>query len=390
MSFHPKVAIITNIIAPYRVPLFNALSSELDGNLKVFFCARTHSDREWSTPEDIRFEYEVLSGMALRRRGQGYYETRHLYIVPMLFPKLVRTRPQAVISAEFSLPSLIAFAYCKLFGAKFISWSENTLLQERYASRIQRWVRGFLIRRSSACIGTSSGAREKYIHYGCPPEAAFIGIQTVDVAYFEARVSRMRRERPDGGGNDLPSILYTGSLSNRKGVKYLLEAFALIADRLPCRLVLVGNGPLERELRDRAIDLGLQDQVEFVGFLEGDELIRRYAEASLFVLPTLEDTFGVVVSEAMACGLPVICSPFAGAARDLVIDGYNGYVVDPQQHEILAQRILVIVNNPELRRRMGEASRRIIVGCNIRAAVRGFKMAIDYALGEGGASGCSA
>ncbi|MEM7118291.1 MAG: glycosyltransferase family 4 protein [Chloroflexota bacterium] len=294
-------------------------------------------------------------------------------------PKLIKMRPTAVISAEFSVPSMLALVYCRLFGASFISWSENTLQQEQHASNMQRRVRRLLIKNASACVGTSSGARDKYIHYGCQPEAAFVAIQTVDVSFFMRGAERMRQEQ----NQDAPAtILYTGALSERKGVRYLIQAFAQLAKSHPCRLVLVGQGPLEQEFKQQVSRWGLQEQVHFSGFLEGDALVQRYAEATLFVLPTLEDTFGLVVNEAMACQLPIICSPFAGAAQDLVREGENGYIVDPQQQAALVQRMEEIITDPALQKQMGRASREIIGEYGMETAVQGFIQAIHYATGE--------
>lgn len=374
-----KIALITNIMAPYRIPLFNHLAEQLRGELTVFFSDYSYQDREWKIPENSKFSYEIIGGPIISSTGRGFYDTRHIHLSPKIFFRLLSTRPGVVIAAEFSIPSFLGLLYCKLTGAKFISWSENTLRQERYASRAQRWIRRYIIRRSSACIGTSTAAMDKYRHYGCPADAIFLSIQAVDVDWFHQKASDIRK-LDNNAAPSVPSIIYTGTLSTRKGVSHLLEAFKLVRGKLESRLILVGSGAEEDMLKEKAKGYNLSDSVEFVGFREGEAIVKQYSRANLFVLPSLEDTFGLVVNEAMACGLPVICSPFAGASDDLVVDGENGYIVDPTDHKLLAESILKILLNKEIQKQMGESSLSRISKFGIDAAVEGMVAAQNYVL----------
>jgi glycosyltransferase involved in cell wall biosynthesis len=120
--------------------------------------------------------------------------------------------------------------------------------------------------------------------------------------------------------SDRPSIiLFTGSLIKRKGVRYLLDALALLPSDLPSyRAVIVGEGPEEGALRKQVTALGLADRVEFMGFQPQSVVSEWMRQARIFVLPSLEEGQGVVLLEALASGTPVIASDVDGI-RDVVV-----------------------------------------------------------------------
>jgi glycosyltransferase involved in cell wall biosynthesis len=120
-------------------------------------------------------------------------------------------------------------------------------------------------------------------------------------------------------------------------------------------LLLLGDGPEEAQLRRACADRGIENVV-FAGFKQKPELPRYYAMADVFVFPTLGDPYGLVVDEAMACGLPVISTSAAGEIRDRIEDGVNGYIVPPEDVVTLSERMLYLAKNSDLRSRMGDAS----------------------------------
>jgi len=134
-------------------------------------------------------------------------------------------------------------------------------------------------------------------------------------------------------------------------VELLLRAFRPVAEDHPgIRLRIVGDGPLRPRLEQVVAEMGLRERVEFAGFVNYEDIHNEYAKADAFVLPTLEDAFGVVVVEALAAGVPVICSPFAGAA-DYIQDGETGFIVNPNDTGVLTERIGRLLSDPALRER---------------------------------------
>ena len=136
----------------------------------------------------------------------------------------------------------------------------------------------------------------------------------------------------------------------------LLEAFAR-ANVPNSYLVFAGDGPERSNLERRATELGLADRVRFLGFLNQSQLPSAYCAADLFVLPSLFEPFGLVVNEAMLCGLPVAVSDRVGAKFDLVRPDENGYVFPAGDVEALAAILRQILPDAEKRARMGAAAR---------------------------------
>jgi len=176
----------------------------------------------------------------------------------------------------------------------------------------------------------------------------------VETAYFSvaARVARRTaaRQKRDFRDEDFVLLLIGNDWSN-KGLPTILEALAV--SPLSVRLLVVGNDAQER-FRARAVQLGVQDRCRWE--LPSPDVLDFYAAADVYVSPSREDSFGLPVAEAMACGLPVITSVCAGVA-DYIQDGVDGFVLrDPRDAQTLSQLIERLQTDSDLRRKVGEAA----------------------------------
>jgi len=136
-------------------------------------------------------------------------------------------------------------------------------------------------------------------------------------------------------------------------------------------LLLVGDGPMRPSLTQRAVALELTNQVSFVGFLQGDELRQAYLASDIFVLPTRgHEGWAVVVQEAMAAGLAVVVSDRVGAAADLIQDGHNGLIVPADDVHRLAQCLLRLCEQHELRAKLGLYGQGRVVATGAAPAAR--------------------
>jgi len=149
--------------------------------------------------------------------------------------------------------------------------------------------------------------------------------------------------------------LYLGVLAPRKNLRLLIDAFAL-AHQQERRLVLmlVGTGPQEGELKAYAAARGLQGAIAFAGYVPEAEKADYYNLADLFVFPSLMEGFGMAVAEAMACGVPVVCS---GAASLPEVVGQAGLLANPTQPEEFCEHILRLARDEALRRELGQEGR---------------------------------
>jgi glycosyltransferase involved in cell wall biosynthesis len=153
------------------------------------------------------------------------------------------------------------------------------------------------------------------------------------------------------------TVLYAGRLGPEKNIGYLLNAFsALVNNTHDAILWIAGAGPEGPALESLCSQLGITRQVKFLGFLDHPTLARYYAACDVFVLPSLMETQGLVVMEAMWFSRPVIVTRAIGSADELVAQGVNGYIVDPDSVDDLTQRLVALASDPTLRSRFGEAS----------------------------------
>jgi glycosyltransferase involved in cell wall biosynthesis len=159
-----------------------------------------------------------------------------------------------------------------------------------------------------------------------------------------------------------PRVVCVGRLFPEKGQSVLLHAFARLTERgVDAELELVGYGPSEDGLRALAEELGLADRVTFAGAVGQDKIADHYRAASVFCLPSFYEGIPVVLMEAMASRRPVIATAVAGV-RELVRDGETGLLVSPGRADELADALERLLDDPALRRRMGEAGRRYVTG----------------------------
>ncbi len=181
----------------------------------------------------------------------------------------------------------------------------------------------------------------------------------LDLDAFPATTAGDRKEPPT---DQRPiELLTVGRLSPEKGHEFLLEALATLRRKnLPVTCTLIGDGPRQQFLRDRAAELGVTSHLHFAGSVGQDRIQDLYRRADVFVLPSLAEGLPVVLLEAMALQRPVVASRIAGIP-ELVQDGVNGLLVAPARNDQLAHAIERLVCDPHLRQCLGHAARQAVL-----------------------------
>ncbi|QQR49699.1 glycosyltransferase family 4 protein [bacterium] len=196
----------------------------------------------------------------------------------------------------------------------------------------------------------SQFARQSFIDQGIRPEKVLCLPCGMDVSYFAAQA-------PAKDPTNF-RVIFVGLAGVRKGVHYLIEAWQQL--NLPpasTELLIVGN--VQKDLNHVLAKMSVPTNVRFFGSTTRATLRTLYQGSDLFVLPSLEDGFGMVIGEAMAAGLPVVCTTSTGAP-DMITDDIEGFLVPPANSEALAEKILNIYTNVELRTAMGQAAQKTI------------------------------
>ena len=183
----------------------------------------------------------------------------------------------------------------------------------------------------------------------------------VDLDMFQPRDKRTSRIEL-GLDPNAPMLLWVGRLEKLKGVDILIEALSQLDER-DFTLMLVGGDEhaedLKAELRSQAAAAGLESNIRFVGAVPHDRLPVYYSAADVCVVPSYYESFGLVAVESMACGTPVVASRVGGLIST-VTDGVTGYLIPWRCPEPFAEKLEVILNNPELRENFSEAARRSV------------------------------
>jgi glycosyltransferase involved in cell wall biosynthesis len=356
-----RLVITTEIIAPYRIPVFNALAKHPDVDLHVLFLAETDpSTRSWKVyTEEIRFSYEVLPHW--RRRVAGY----NLLLNRGVFAALDLSRPDVIVCGGYGyLANWQVMAWARQRKVPVFLWSESNLQDQRRGKPLVEMLKRYFIQACRGCVVPGKSAANYMESFGVPREEILIAPNAVDNAFY-SREAAAARTNPEELRHQLSLperyFLYVGRLITSKGIFDLLDGYARLEADLRARvgLLFVGDGVEQSKLEERAAGIH-PGSIRFAGFAHREQLAVYYALAEALVFATHTDPWGLVVNEAMACGLPIIASDVAGCALDLVQPAANGYVVPSGQVGELAEAMAAFARDSQLGPRMGECSARLI------------------------------
>ena len=334
----PRLALLTEIPAPFRIPLFNALAERLE--LRVAFLRERQPSRRYRLHEDeLRFEWRVLPGLRL---GGG---SRWL-LVNRGVGGAVDGADVVLLGGWNQLAFWQALATARIRRTPALVWVESTLHDARpgFARRAKR-----LFARTADAFVVPGGAAEAYVRSFAPQADVTVAPNAVDMELFASKVPERERLRAELG-LERPCVLYVGRLAREKGVDVLLEA----ARGLDADLVLAGSGPEARRLHASA-----PPNARFLGQLDRDALPAWYAAADVLCLPSRSEPWGMTLNEGAAAGLPLVSSEAVGAAWELVEDGRNGFRVPTGDPRALREALERLVGDEAFRRAAGARSQEL-------------------------------
>ena len=367
-----RLAILTEIMAPYRVPLFNALAKNPEIDLHVIFLAETDPQlRQWQTRKgEMQFSYEVL--LSWRKRIGRY----NLLLNRGVKEALAQAAPDVILCGGYNyVASWQALSWARQHGTPFLLWSESNAQDVRNGFAPVEFLKKRFIRRCDGFVVPGKSALEYLRLHNVDEKNIFLAPNAVDNEFFAIATRRAResgaKEREE---LNLPEryFLFTGRLVRDKGVFELLGAYARLDESLrkQIALVFVGDGPARQSLEAEAAAIS-PGTIKFAGFAQRETLAVYYALADMLILPTYTDTWGLVVNEGMACGLPVILSRVAGCASDLLKENWNGLLISPRDVPSLASAMQNLACHPDLCVEMGANSAQHISGYSPQAWASG-------------------
>jgi len=247
--------------------------------------------------------------------------------------------------------------------------TDGTAQSEKSLSWRHRFVRRIVFACSASFVGACEGSRDLFRQYGVPVNRIHLSQLCTDNDRFSQQ------------GSAAPAdFIFCGRFVPHKRPLFAMDVAKEVAKRLGrrTRIDFVGSGAMESEMRDYAAQISDFVDTRFHGYVTQAELPSRYADARIFLFPSEWDPWGVVANEACAAGLPVIVSPHAGAAGELVLDGNNGYVreLDVAQW---TEAALGLLTDEDLYSRFSESSRARVAEYTFDHAARGLASAIRQA-----------
>lgn len=327
-----RVALLTNFVPPYRIPLYEEILRHA-GDLRVFVSTHMESARQWPLQQG-GLDVVKQRTLTLRRqwRTDTFSEDYELHVPYDTMWQLKRWKPDVILTAEMGARSLQAVAFAKMTRTPVVLWATLADRLEIGRGTVRNAARRWLTRHADGFIvNGESGAR--YIRrFGVPDD------RMVHVPYA-TDMSRLL-SLPLARAADPYHLLYVGSLSERKGVELLLDGLKVWAVANPTRkvtLTLVGDGPLRAALRARPVAPNVE--LHWAGNVDYHALPEWYANGGIFVFPSLGDEWGLVVNEALAAGVPVLGSAYTQAVEELVRDGVNGWVFVPEDAQTVADAL---------------------------------------------------
>jgi glycosyltransferase involved in cell wall biosynthesis len=346
-----RLAIVCTHPIQYYAPIFRALASSDEIELKVFYtwsqaaAGETLYDPGFGTA--IRWDIPVLDGYShqfvpnvARRPGVDHFAGLN---TPSLIPEIEAWRPDAVLIYTWNSRShLTALRHFK-GKVPVLFRGDSTLLDRRswWRSTMRRAFLTWVYSHVDVAIAVGSNNRDYFAWCGFPPHRIAVAPHSVDSARFaadsarhEALAARWRRDL--GIVPEAIVVLFAGKLQPKKNPHLLLDAMRALPRET--QLVFVGNGELERELKARAEPFA---NVHFMPFQNQSVMPSVYRLGDVFVLPSQgpEETWGLALNEAMACGRAVIASTKVGGARDLIVQGENGWMFESRDRQSLEEML---------------------------------------------------
>jgi glycosyltransferase involved in cell wall biosynthesis len=309
-----KIALLTNMLAPHRLPIYSILADQFD--LLILHGGREANREAWGDLEKALPKARVCRAWGWqipgkKRIANNTFDDKFIHVPPGILWHLLRFKPRAIISSEMGLRSLIALAYGGVFHRPVWIWWGGTPHSERNIGVFRRLLRKTVTMRADRWITYGRSATEYLLELGVKRELVLELQNSVDESHFKADVPPAWAIQPR------PVILYVGRLVEPKGVRCLLDAAAMLQrDGLHFSILLVGDGPEKLALQQHAKTLGLRNVI-FQPAQPPEKMPAVYRSADIMVLPTFEDVWGLVANEAILCGIPVLCSKYAGCAPEL-------------------------------------------------------------------------
>ncbi|MEQ1688433.1 MAG: glycosyltransferase family 4 protein [Sphingopyxis sp.] len=385
-----RIAVMNTHPIQYFAPLYRHLHASDDVDMHALylsdFSLQGGKDEEFGVT--ISWDVDLMSGYPSQFvDGRGRHSFPHgfwTYVCPALWSILRQDRFDALwLHGHGFAANVLALAIARIRGIAVFMRAETQMevAVGGVKKRLRRLLMPLLYRQCAQLLAIGSRNREHYRSLGIADSRISLVPYTVDNARFadaadDARADRAAIRTAYGIEGDTPVILFASKLNYRKRAQDLIAACAqLQSNGVAAHLLIIGSGDYEPQLREQAASLGLE-RITFAGFVNQAALPAAYAASDVFVLPSENENWGLIVNEVMAAGLPVVVTREVGCTPDLVHHGDNGFLYDTGDVGALGAALTTLAADGALRARMGKRSREIIAQWGYAECLAGIRQAI--------------
>ncbi len=315
----PKLSFYTNIPTPYQICFFDELAKLFD--LKVIYYAATESNRQWNFSQQDEYEIKILKNNFIAHFFQKWIVDFHFSW--LIFSVALKDKSEYVIigGGYWTPNSFISLLISKIRSKKIAYFSEALFVAKNKSLYVLKWL--FLRIVSTCCNAifcTGKKAAESFVKFKVYTPKFIIPYNINPDKFQKFDDDRLAFLKKIYKPNNEVVILSSGSLIERKGMDILIEAFKKI-NLTNARLLIIGDGPYKEQLQKL---VGTDKRIIFAGFQDPTQIPLFFRIADIFAFASRYDGWAVVINEAVAANLPIICSDQVGAAIELIRSQENG------------------------------------------------------------------
>jgi glycosyltransferase involved in cell wall biosynthesis len=329
-----NIIFITNIPSPYRVKFFNEMTKYF--NLSVIFEGKKLKGNPFNYIDDRFFLFKYIY---INKNFYNRFKFNFNYI---LF--LFKYRKSIFILSNYSsVNNFIQVILLRLIGSRYFYEFDGAIIRnDKFITKIYK---KFILSGSTGFFSPSNLTDEYIRVYTKNPNIFRYPFSSL----YINDIKKIHFKTQDFYKTEIKEIkiLSVGQFIHRKGIDILLKSINLLPKNSNFRLMIIGGKPNE-ELINLKKNSQFNDKITFMNYLSKVDLDKHYENADIFIIPTREDIWGLVVNEALAKGIPVITSDKCGAGLELIKNSYNGFIFKSEDVSGLSNLILKLINKPEI------------------------------------------
>ena len=363
-----KYILIADYPAPWREKVYEIVHQRLGDEFHVVYCTQKETRRLWTFPLG-NHPKTFLRVLTLKtKNGERFFS-------PGIVPFLLQHRPRVLIGFSLYPTVLTGFIVGRLLRSKSVVFADTWLGRDRNITRIQKATRRTVYSQfGDAFIGASEQTLHMFRHYrpDVMDNCLFISSLCADNDYFFRCLQGANQEEKKY------DIVFSGRIAPEKNPLFFADVACKLRAHLGnCRALILGDG--DEELKQAMFRTLAEGKVtyDYPGFVEHARLPYYYSQGKVLLFPTSGDCWGVVLNEAMVCGLPVVTTEWTAAAGELVLDGKNGYIL-PMVSDEWVKRISALLKSKEMLHSFSRCSKETVGSFNFQKAASGIVAAIEY------------